>query len=251
MNLKNLNSEISQPSNLVLCGPQTRLPGVDAMRCLHQVLLSRGMISKLLPAVVDNQHLLHRLVDKDPQLSSISNTASVTLLEQWLQSGYMLENSEELPNYASLPLIVLLQIALYLYQLGNSDVAPAEEYPVDELKQHGVQGFCVGLLAATAIAFSTNDDQLAKMTAVSMRLAMCIGAYVDADASYADPPAPACALSARWQKGDMGLDEMVKMLVEFPRVSPIPQKYTNLITPLSCASQKTKSEQDVYLMHHG
>ncbi|KAH6856210.1 polyketide synthase [Chaetomium sp. MPI-CAGE-AT-0009] len=70
----------------------------------------------------------------------------------------------EPPNNVVLaPLTVVAQVAEYL-RLG---------------RRGPVQGFCIGFLAATAVAGSRSREELVRLTGVAVRLAACVGTVID------------------------------------------------------------------------
>jgi hypothetical protein len=115
---------------------------------------------------------------------------------------------------ASSPFTVVLQIALFLQHLAKSNAGTDYRSTIQTLQQYGVQGFCTGFLTASAIGFSGNEEQLAEFTAVSLRLAMCVGAYVDNNASSN----PVCALSVRWRQGQFSRSQVEDLLTEYTYV---------------------------------
>lgn len=216
---------------LLLCGPQSSLPSTGIMRCLHQVITSRGLTHKLLSTITEFEPAFQRFVGNDPQLANISGVTSLGALKHWLESGQLPVPAEELPNHVSLPLTILLQISLYLYNESIQYSATSSDYRGNHhhAGTQGVLGFCIGFLTAAAIAFSANDDELAHVTSTSLRLAICIGAYIDANAVYANPPNPVQAVSVRWKQGPLSLDKLTEMLADFPQVrKKVQTKLVNL-----------------------
>ncbi|KAJ6442759.1 Polyketide synthase [Purpureocillium lavendulum] len=91
---------------------------------------------------------------------------------EWL-GNFLQGNNSETPapssgtscNLLLAPLTVISQIADYI-----------------RLERQGrVQGFCVGFLAAAAVACASNEEELARGTATAARLALCIGGVIDLD----------------------------------------------------------------------
>lgn len=90
-------------------------------------------------------------------------------------------------NLLLAPLTVISQIAEYV-RLG---------------RQGPVQGFCVGFLAAAAVASAQDRTELEQRTATAARLAVCIGAIIDLDEqerSNGHPTSPnnSSTWSVRW-----------------------------------------------------
>ncbi|KAI0378532.1 hypothetical protein F5Y04DRAFT_272492 [Hypomontagnella monticulosa] len=83
-----------------------------------------------------------------------------------------------------------------------------------------VQGFCVGFLAAAAVANSRNRAELERWTAIAVRLAVCIGATVDVDElSNTHGHSDSSKLSSTWSIGWTSIsekDHFEKTLASFP-----------------------------------
>ncbi|KAI3325977.1 ketoacyl-synt-domain-containing protein [Xylariaceae sp. AK1471] len=65
----------------------------------------------------------------------------------------------------------------------------------------GIQGFCVGFLSAVAVTSSANEIDLGPSAAVALRLAVCIGAYVDQDGACSSTTIEYKAIAVRWKEG--------------------------------------------------
>lgn len=217
---------------LILYGPQARFPSTEELNQFHRVLGSHTSLFQDIVATIDElPSLFQRLATSDTSLNRVPATTSLSSLKQWLQSGHLSGQIDDLPYVASLPLTVVLQTALYLQYLDRNGVTTNYTDSLRSFQQHGVQGFCTGFLTAAATAFSENEEQLTGNLATSIRLAMCLGAYVDQNTVYAEPPSPACALSVRWKQGNFSAAQVKDLLKRYPNVrgSEIPV----------CASQIT------------
>lgn len=211
---------VAPPPHLILCGPQNNSFSQEQLLNLHHVLASHHTIYTSLELAVDCvPSLLERVRRTDPTLILGQSTVINGPLIQWLSSGRLNERSDTLSNTASLPLTVCLQIAQYLQSLKSKGVSSNDyRHVLQDLQQHGAQGFCAGFLTAAAIAFSENEKQLAENVATSVRLAACIGAYVDDNSASG----PATVLSARWKQGGSSLSELNSVLNHYPGVSCTP-----------------------------
>lgn len=208
-------------TDLFLCGPQARFPSPPELETLRKVLLQhRGLYEYLESTLKDLSRLLRQLSDYDSILNRVvsASSALVELLSQWLGTGNLSLPIETLPNVVALPFTVLLQIALYLKHINAAD-GPTYRKTVQSLGHHGVQGFCIGFLTAAAISFSRNEEQLAEYTATSLRLAMCIGAYIDHNTLYGEKSSPACTLSVRGSEENFSKSELESLLAPYKRVS--------------------------------
>ncbi|CRG92018.1 Conidial yellow pigment biosynthesis polyketide synthase [Talaromyces islandicus] len=210
-------------AQLLLCGPQ-RLPSQQPLRALRELLLRQtsraaalSSATRALPA------LLRLLAAFDASLDRVSSS-SLDFLLQWLESGTLSQPVETLPSVVALPFAVLLQSALFLKHLDRED-DDGYKHTLQSLQRHGVQGFCTGFLTAAAIAFSEGEESLAKHVVTSVRLAACIGAYIDQNATN-----PACSLSVRWRDAEFSIPQVEALLAGYP------DAYIACITDSTCVT---------------
>ena len=204
---------------LLLYGPQARFPATEESLQLHRVLASHtGLFQESLATINELSSLYQQLAAYDPGLSQGPGVPSISFLTKWLQSGDLPEDADDLPHVAALPMTVLLQIALYLQHLDRNGLTTNYRISLQSLQQHGVQGFCAGFLTAAATAFSENEEQLSRNLGTSIRLAMCLGAYIDQNTVNAEHPNPACALSIRWKQGNFSAAQVKDLLKAYPDV---------------------------------
>ena len=229
---------------LLLYGPQTRFPSMEEANHLHRVLASHtGLFQDIVATIDELSSLYQQLATSDPSLSKVPGVASLSFIQKWLQSGDLSGDVDDLPNVAALPLTVVLQTALYLKYMDRNGTTTDYKGSLQSCKQHGVQGFCTGFLSAAATAFSENEEQLGRNLGTSIRLAMCLGAYVDRNSAYAEPPSPAFALSIRWKEGNFSAAQVKKLLKDYPNVrrSELTIREVRLLTPMT----------GLYIVHHG
>ncbi|TVY29662.1 Methylphloroacetophenone synthase [Lachnellula hyalina] len=227
---------------LFLCGPQASLPSPKDLGQLRQILLGqKSLYASLTLTLNDLPNLLRQLTTFDVNLKRAPSAASIDCLLQWLDSGHLSLPVDDLPNIASLPFAVILQVALFLQHLAKNNTGSDYGQTVQALQQYGVQGFCTGFLTAAAIDFSRNEEQLAEYTATSLRLAMCIGVYIDQNALYAEPPNPVCALSVRWKEGQFSKRQVEDLLAGYAHA------YIACITDVSCVTVTAQASDEKQL----
>lgn len=84
----------------------------------------------------------------------------------------------------------------------------------------GVQGLCVGFLSAIVVSLSRNDMEIGTVAAIGLRLAVCIGAYVDLDGISGIPSKEAACVALRWKDNISSDKKKVDALLQsFPEVS--------------------------------
>ncbi|KAG5985260.1 Type I Iterative PKS [Claviceps digitariae] len=212
-------------TDLFLCGPQSGFPSLKEVNRLREVLLRHKCIHQSLAATLKElPNLLRQLLTFDESLKEVPAAASIDNLAQWLD----LENStlpldDDLPHAAALPLTVLLLEK-------TTALLPSFSQTIQSLQKHGVQGFCTGFLTAAAIALSDTEEQLALHVAVSLRLAMCIGIYVDENIFAVNPPASVFAVSVRWRQGQFSEPQIDNILHAYKHA------YISCVTDITCVT---------------
>ncbi|KAI0382686.1 hypothetical protein F5Y04DRAFT_287742 [Hypomontagnella monticulosa] len=115
-----------------------------------------------------------------PGLNTESALKQLEDLSDAFRTGRPLETSLPLPNKLLIPLVVISHLTQYATFLRNSteevDIDPFGVYEADRT----TLGLCTGLLSAFAVSSSNSSVQFKKYAAVAVRLAMVIGAVVDA-----------------------------------------------------------------------
>ena len=79
-------------------------------------------------------------------------------------------------------------------------------------------GFCTGILSAIAVSCSRSQEDLQRHGSAAIRLAMLIGAYVDAqneDAAFE-------SVAVAWKAPHQSLDELFNLIQDFPGVRHLP-----------------------------
>jgi len=193
-------------TTLLLFGPQTSRLVPSRLSQLWSTINSEprlaflGEIVRTLPALWEYTVLpscphFERLLSAGDQLRQ---------LVQSLETGATNNLTSSPPcELLLVPLTVLSQIAEYI-----------------SLDREGtVQGFCVGFLAAAAVASSHNRIELERWTATAVRLALCIGAIIDIDERERSSNRSS-TWSVRWASGTEE-EHFQQSLASFPEVSTL------------------------------
>lgn len=165
------------------------------------------------------------LVATEPSLERVAAAPLLQGLADWITS----DNSSALPfaeattgNTVLAVLTVLAHILEYMTYLKHGHVTDGEgDAHLDALKgvrDGGIQGLCIGLLSATALACSQTRAEVARHGAIAIRLALCVGAFIDLDDVQASEPT--LCVSARWSpaEGDRGRENFEHVLDSYPQV---------------------------------
>ncbi|KAK7993967.1 C6 finger domain-containing protein [Apiospora arundinis] len=192
---------VTLPSILVF-GPQGDLASEKTRQDLRLELNSSTRLSALREAVDDLPQFWEALVNFDPSLGRVPGAKYIGELKQWLNNtaAPVPYPQTSVPNHCALALSVLVQITQYTHYL---DHLGHNSHPrvLSSTRLGGVHGFCVGILSAIAVAVSTTEADLGHFAAIALRLAVCIGAYVDLDGIYSSIPTGYRAIALRWREG--------------------------------------------------
>ncbi len=170
-----------------------------------------------------SQWILDTLTELPQHWQAISQTHSVLsdfpghrYLKQligWLQKGTFTDESP-LPNIIVTPLVVITHLSQYtafVKQL-HPGIAPGDPLKAALQLPTETIGLCTGLLSSAAIASAATLAQLETYGAVAIRMAMAIGALVDATDTE-----PWSSVVVGWTSSAAG-DELAGLLKDFPKV---------------------------------
>lgn len=220
----------STSPSLVVCG--SRMGAADAayISFLWSSLAHDPDLATLRHEITELPGLWALLEQTEPSLRNLSGAVgSVESLAEWAISGdsTALMTAVGMTNNLQLAVMTVLAHILeyttflnHQERLGDRD---AHLRTLDNVRDGGVQGLCIGLLSATAIACSRSKAEIAKHGAVAMRLALCVGAFVDLDEIQS--PEPNVVVALRWSPGDINkgnniLKDLMDSSPEVRRVTP-------------------------------
>ncbi|KAF3766625.1 hypothetical protein M406DRAFT_38109 [Cryphonectria parasitica EP155] len=163
----------------------------------------------VLDAVQDCLDSWDALEDAIPDLRQIQGRAQLETLLGWLQNeipDLAGPSTPHLSNTILGPLVIISHLWEYeQFQQGRLD-GPRGENEV-------ALGFCLGILSSVVVTYSLSRPEFQRNGAAALRLAMAVGAIVDAQNVG---PGTSSSLAAAWNSIGRGDLEMAKILVEFP-----------------------------------
>lgn len=180
----------------------------------------------------DNQWILHTIAELPtywetlskafPRLQAVPGAKLLQDLNDWLVTGGFTQASFPLPNVLLTPLVVITELTQYSIYL---DLARPYFGDGDDLYTSFNQnvetvGFCTGLLSALVVSSSASQAQFQRYGANAVRLAMLIGALVDAQEISDSLQGASKSFSAAWNSPGSGA-EMTRILKRFPEVRPL------------------------------
>ncbi|KAK6074459.1 polyketide synthase (beta-ketoacyl synthase) [Seiridium cupressi] len=223
-------------SSLLVFGHQTEFPPEKVLQDFRLELISSSRLSALRDAVNELPHFWQSLIEFDPSLRQVPGDGYLSKLKQWIQGGGPSRHREiNPPNHYALAFSVLLHVAQYsryLDLLGKD----SHRKVLDSVKDGGIQGFCVGFLSAVAVALSESEDDLGPSADIALRLAVCIGAYVDRDGKYSPAATEYSAIALRWREGNADDKTEVARIIE-----SIPSAYISSINDDASATITIRS----------
>lgn len=201
---------------LIVCGPQTDIPSPEYLAQVRLVLLHDSRLTTFLGAIKDLARTWEKLLDLDTRLNAVPGLNGIAAIHDWIEQSDLVQIAEEPLNVLCTPLTVIFQIVEYIHFLTDSNTT--HQAILKGTAQGGIQGFCVGFLVATALSSSNNEEEIGHYGAIALRLALCVGAYVDLAGRYANPAIDVVCLPVRW-KEPTHKDEIHKILQDHPDVS--------------------------------
>ncbi|KAJ8128197.1 hypothetical protein O1611_g5440 [Lasiodiplodia mahajangana] len=203
--------------SLLVFGPQTGFPSEETLEDLRQELISNPLLSALREQVAGLPQLWEAIVDLDGDLSELPGANYLGQLRQWAEEGGSFPHHQDPPlNLYALAVTFLLQIcqyARYIRQLGDGSHSKV----LESVRAAGIQGFCIGFITAVAVASSKTEAEIGRAAASGLRLAMCIGAYVDLDTARTQDVGGASCVAVRWKESNAaGKSELDAIIDSYP-----------------------------------
>ena len=168
---------------LVVFGPQTSWPNAEYLGQMRDALRLEPRNHFILDTIKKLPELWDQLLRKDPLLNSLPGKRSVQLLQDWINGEEVSLASVKRPNILTLPLTIITHFVQYFYYIDNDTDYPSQSRLLKSVELGGMQGFCAGILTAVAVSCSKNEEDINIFGATALRLAFCIGAYVDLDSA--------------------------------------------------------------------
>ncbi|PWY76491.1 polyketide synthase [Aspergillus sclerotioniger CBS 115572] len=207
------------PSMLVF-GPQSSTPSLECLAQLQSVLgsESKSHLQSLRAAVERAFTVWPMLLASDLSLADLPGDQYIKQLLGLVSADIdpAVVRVGDLPSTVVTPLTVLLHLAQYLLYVGSGSAHGISTHSqvLDRVRlQGGVQGFCTGLLSAVAVAGSHDEQELIHRASTVLRLAIAIGACVDADAHGQSSSKEAGCIVVKWSNEE-GKAQLLRSLAQ-------------------------------------
>lgn len=152
-----------------------------------------------------------------PQFNNLHALQQIEELANFMHTGNPKKVKFPLPNFLLCPLVVITHLTQYLRYRKSVGLEHEDAWSIGKYVEY--VGFCTGLLSAIIVSASKSRQELETIGATATRLAMLIGAVVDADDQFSD--SRSVCLSVAWQ-AHATVNDLNCMLETFPEVWPIP-----------------------------
>jgi hypothetical protein len=224
--------------SLLVFGSQTSWPSVDFLSQLRSILLLEPSLHQFLATIKDLSKTWEALVAADARLQQVDGLDAINCIQGWIDTGDFGTTPEPLLNVLAAPMTIIIQMAHYLSFVTSKDTNTTQKAVLESAQDAGVQGLCTGLLSAIAVACSKTQEELGSYSSVALRIALCVGAYVDLDEILTTP---ASCIAIRWRT-ENGKEEILKMLKDFPGVRTLDSyegSYANCLTGLYLSDHRS------------
>ena len=160
------------------------------------------------------------LVQSVPALQHFNGEELLQALNQGLQNGEISESVFPLPNILLTPLVVIAQLTQYssFLKAALPGLVDTDEIPVSITESTEILGLCTGILSSLAVGCSSSLAKLQYYGSVAVRLAVIIGALVDAREASSSSEGSSKSFSMSWS-GAESSEVVTKILDNFPEVS--------------------------------
>ncbi|KAL6718201.1 hypothetical protein ACLMJK_004289 [Lecanora helva] len=202
--------------SLIAFGALAPWPAPDILRQLQDSIRNHKSLKPIIQAIEELPLLWRALSKQDPVLNDIAGEAAAYQLAQWATSSRTIQDLENNGNVTRMPLTIMFQIAQYVSYLHTCDCRNGHESIIESVRAGGgIQGFCIGLLSALAVASAKAENDVGNFAAVSVRLAFCVGAYVDLDRHHNGGGSKTLTLAVRW-RAPTTYEDIQNLLLRFP-----------------------------------
>lgn len=207
-------------SLLLLFGPQFLSFGDKELCRVQEQILRIPNHDWITTIITDLPRHWNSVLDALPQLKSVCEKTAVDDLANWFPDGSFKATKFPLPNVLLTPLVVIAQLSQY-YEYSEAENGARESDVASRVQSQRsleVTGFCTGMLSALVVALSQGHDAFVKNAATAVRLAMLIGAVVDAQDVSRGAPNEARSITAMWTS-PLERKDVEKVLDKFEDVS--------------------------------
>jgi hypothetical protein len=202
---------------LIAFGAISQRPASDRLDEIRTVLQQQPSLASTCHTLQGLKSLWKTLVNQDPCLESVNGLVTATQLSEWITGTISSKELQDNGQLTQMPLATLAHISQYVAYLRQRE--ESHEAIIESVAlEGGVQGFCIGLLSTLAVASAETEHDLGSLAATSVRLAFCVGAYVDLDCRRRGQHSQTTTLAVRW-KAPTTLEDVENLVDKYSDVS--------------------------------
>ncbi|KAK0723563.1 hypothetical protein B0T26DRAFT_263600 [Lasiosphaeria miniovina] len=205
---------------LVVVGPKRSRFTPKALSELRSAITRSPDLGFLHEAITGLESLWPAIVVAHPALKQVDGKQSLHSLGQFLKTGELdtLTQTGSRHDNILLDVVTVLSQIVDFWRLATTKIQNGIFTPLksDDAGRHhlyNIQGFCLGFLAAAAVASAKNKAEFETNAAAALRIAVCTGALVEADVvELGKSGAKPASLSVGWssQSDYEGLGDVLK-----------------------------------------
>lgn len=201
----------AEPISLLVCGPLLWDADSAHLSRVRSTLVHTPQLEALRRAVTELPEVWALLVATEPSLERLHAAPLLQGFADWIASGNpsdLLAAGHSSKNAQLAVLTVLSHLTEYAALLGSYSTTGEDGWDdghtktLQGLHEAGIQGLCVGLLSASAVACARSLTEVAELGAAAVRLSLCAAVFVDLD--QAECIDPAVCISARFSRAAAG-----------------------------------------------
>lgn len=214
-----LSNKPNEGNIVLLFGSQALDFNEESANQLRSTLLDSPSYQWILDVVEELPDHWERVSKELPDLQPLHGKEQLQNLKAWLEKDQFPQGVFPLTNLLLTPLVVITHLTQYLKFLDicNPGVVQHDNIPTSLKFSTETLGLCTGLLSSAAVSSSASQAQLEQHGAVAIRLAMVIGALVDARDTETSSQGKSKSFSVAWNSAEAG-SEMIKILNTAPEV---------------------------------
>ena len=196
------NGHASTNARLVLLfGPQSTHFTEDHLLELRKAIVGNTSLSPLTDAIRELPSLWPTIQKTCPHSDRVRGADQLDQLCRFFETG-TLPNVAGLNNILLAPLTVISQVVEFLRLDEEAESSMLQALSLADSGPGSVQGFCIGLLAATAVVCSRDKTEFLHYSSIALRLAVCVGSIVDGDEeTFSNPHDRSSSFAVRWKTG--------------------------------------------------
>ncbi|KAI0442798.1 hypothetical protein F4803DRAFT_575191 [Xylaria telfairii] len=190
---------------LLVVGPKRSWFTPNDLSQLQSTIATNPDLEFLSDAIAELESLWPTIAAAHSGLKSVYGKNSLHNIRQFLKSGELtnLTQTEVRHDNVLLDVVTVLSHVVHFWRLATTKTQNVLFNPPmsanSDSMLHDIQGFCLGFLTAAAVASAKDKADFVTNVTVILRIAVCVGALVEADASELDKlETQAVSLSIGW-----------------------------------------------------